>query len=81
MFLRREYRNRAIGLIAAYAVLITGVVTSEAFDRTPTKGASTTAVRTIDAPMHATEAALDRSKTKRADDCTSALCVRSEIVC
>jgi hypothetical protein len=71
MFLRREYRNRAIGLLGAYAVLITGVVTSGAFELAPKKSA----------PMHATEAALDRSKTKRADDCSSALCVRSEIVC
>ena len=72
MFLRREYRNRAIGLIAAYAVLI---------DLAPAKSASTATVRTVSAPMHATEAALDRSKTKRANDCSSALCVRSEIVC
>jgi len=66
MFLRREYRDRAVGLIAAYAVLITGVVATEAFEP---------------APMHATEAALDRSKTKRADDCSSALQCRSDIVC
>lgn len=32
MFLRRDYRNRAIGLIAAYALLIAGIVFSGSFE-------------------------------------------------
>jgi hypothetical protein len=30
MFLRRDYRNQAIGLVAAFALLITGVIVTGA---------------------------------------------------
>jgi hypothetical protein len=81
MFLSREYRGRAIGLAVVYAVLITAVAASGAFDRAPAKSASTEAATTVPAPMRATEAAIDRSKTKKADDCESALQCRSDTVC
>jgi len=78
MLLSRKYRDRAIGLVAAYAVLVTGVVVSAEFDRSPAKR---TSLQTRVAPRDATNAVLDRSRTKRAVDCFSALECRSEIVC
>ena len=41
MFLRRKYRDRAIGLVGAYAVLITGVFASGALESPPEKGSPT----------------------------------------
>ena len=35
MFVKRDYRNRAIGLIAAYALLIAGIVYSGSFESAP----------------------------------------------
>ena len=70
MFLGRRYRDRAVGLIGAYAVLIGGIVFSGAQDSAPAKSA-----------MHATEAALERTKTRRAEDRSTALEDRADIVC
>lgn len=80
MFLSRKYRDRAVGLIAAYSLLIGGVVASAEFERAPVKSAQETA-STMSAQMRATEASLDRAKTRKPDDCASALQCRSEIVC
>jgi hypothetical protein len=35
MFLREDYRDRAIGLIGAFAVLITGVIATNALTAAP----------------------------------------------
>jgi hypothetical protein len=70
MLLRPEYRDRAVGLIGAYAVLIAGIVLSGALESVPAKSA-----------MRATEAALDRAKTARTEDCSTALQCRPEIIC
>jgi hypothetical protein len=70
MFVSREIRNRAAGLIAAYAVVIAGIALSGALKPAPEKTA-----------MNATEAALERAKTRRADPCSSALQDRSDSVC
>lgn len=81
MLLSRKYRDRAVGLVGAFVFLITGVFASGAVDLTPAKGASTEVASNAVVPLHATEASLDRSKTKKADDCLSALECRSEIFC
>jgi len=81
MLLSRKYRDRAVGLVGAFAFLITGVFASGAVDLAPAKGASSAAASNAAAPMHATEASLDRSKTKKAADCQSALECRSEFFC
>ena len=65
MFLRRDYRNRAIGLIGAYALLLAGIVASGTFD----------------APRAGVRAIVEHPETKRADDCSSALEDRRETVC
>ena len=67
---RREYRDRAVGLVGAYAVLIAGIAFSGALDPAPEKHA-----------MKPTEAALDRAKTKKAHDCSYALDCRSDTFC
>ena len=69
MFLRRNWRNRAIGLIGAYAVLIAGIAASGAFElpRLPARAT--------------VEHAPENPETKRADDCSSALEDRRETVC
>jgi hypothetical protein len=72
MLLRRRYRDRAIGLVGAYAVLIGGVIASGSFERAPEVGA-----RKL--PLHATEAALDPRKTEK--DREDGLERRSGIVC
>jgi hypothetical protein len=69
MFLRREYRNRAVGLVAAYAVLIAGIVVSGALDPAPANSA-----------MRATEAAMGGEKTRQGD-CSFALECRPDSVC
>jgi hypothetical protein len=70
MFVSRENRNRAAGLIAAYAVVIAGIALSGALKPAPAK-----------TELHTTEAALERAKTRRADECSSALQERSDSVC
>ena len=70
MFVSREIRNRAAGLIAAYAVVIAGIALTGALKPAPAKTATQT-----------TEATLERAKTKRADECSSALQDRSDSVC
>ena len=70
MFLSREYRSRAVGVAAAYAVLVAGIVLTAALDSSPAKGAT-----------QATIVAPERREIKRLDDCASSLEDRSEIVC
>jgi hypothetical protein len=59
MFLRRKYRDRMIGLIGAYALLVTGIVFTGSFD----------------------SAIVERPKTEKADEHSSALRERSDSVC
>jgi hypothetical protein len=70
MLLRRECRDRAVGLIGAYAVLLAGVVFSGALDPPPAKS---------DLPSR--EASLEPAKSKGTDVCTSALECRSGTFC
>ena len=72
MLLSRGYRDRAVGLMGAFAFLITGVFASGAVDLGPAKVATN---------LRPTEAALDRSKTSRERDCASSLECRPEMVC
>lgn len=81
MLLSRKYRDRAVGLVGAFAFLITGVFASGAVDLAPAKGASSAAASNAAAPMHATEASLDRGKTRKAGEYRTALETRPEIVC
>ena len=66
MFLGRKSRDRMIGLVGAYAVLIAGVVYTGSIDSAPAVAAPT-------------EAATDQRKAERADACS--LQHRSDIVC
>ena len=68
MFLKRQYRDRMIGLVGAYAVLIAGVVYTGAIDSSP---AQTSPVET----------APDRRRAERPDDGLSSRPQRSDIVC
>jgi hypothetical protein len=70
MFLWRKYRDRMIGLIGAYVVLITGVYTSGAMDDPPQASAPAESVNLT-----------NRTKTRKADECSSALLERSDSVC
>jgi hypothetical protein len=68
MFLRRKSRDRVIGLMGAYAVLITGVIYTRSIDSAPVA-------------MPPAEAAPDRPRPTRADDGLSSRQQRSDIVC
>ena len=68
MFLRRKSRDRVVGLIGAYAVLITGVIYTRSIDSAPA----------VASPV---EVAPDVRKAERSDDCLSSRYQRSEIVC
>ena len=68
MFLRRTSRDRVIGLMGAYAVLITGVIYTRSIDSAPV------AVPPV-------EAAPDRPHPTRVDDGLSSRQQRSDIVC
>ena len=70
MLLRRECRDRAVGLIGAYAVLIAGIAFSGALKPTPAKSA-----------MRATEATLESAKRRSADHCSFALRCRPDTFC
>jgi hypothetical protein len=72
MLLSRRYRDRAVGLVGAFGLLVAGVFASGSVDLRPAK---------VETNLHATEAALDHSKTRKERDCTSALECRPEIVC
>lgn len=70
MFLNREYRGRAIGLAAAYAVLVAGIVFTRTLDLAPASRASMVTSPTIDRPQ-----------TTRAEDFASAPRVCTDTVC
>lgn len=59
MFLKSDYRDRAIGLIAAFAVLITGAIATGAITPVPRKA--------IDAERRSGPL-IDHADAKRADD-------------
>jgi hypothetical protein len=67
MFLGRKSRDRLIGLVGAYAVLIAGVVYTGAIDSAPA------VVSPVEAP--------DRRRAERPDDGLSSRHQRSDIVC
>ena len=68
MFLRRASRDRVIGLMGAYAVLIAGVIYTGAIDSAPVK-------------IVPSDAAPDRRSAEQPDDGLSSRQQRSEIVC
>jgi hypothetical protein len=68
MFLRRKSRDRVIGLMGAYAVLIAGVIYTGAIDSAPAASA----------PF---DVAPDHRKAEQADDGLSSRQQRSDIVC
>jgi hypothetical protein len=70
MFLWRKYRDRMIGLIGAYVVLITGVLASGSLDDPPEMSAPAEAVQLTSRP-----------EPRKADECSSALLARSDSVC
>ena len=70
MFLWRKYRDRMIGLIGAYVVLITGVFASGAMDDPPQTSAPAESVNLT-----------NRTEIRKADECSSALLERSDSVC
>jgi hypothetical protein len=70
MFVSRKYRDRAVGLIAAYILLIAGVVANGAFN-----------ARAGSPPPRVTEAAPDRPNTRQADDFSSSHHCYADVVC
>jgi hypothetical protein len=72
MLLSRRYRDRAVGLVGAFGLLIAGVFASGSVELRPAAVATN---------LHATEAALDRAKTRKERNCASALECRPEVVC
>ena len=68
MFLGQKSRDRLIGLVGAYAVLIAGVVYTGAIDSAP-------------AAAPPVEAAPDRRSADRPDDSLSSRHQRADIVC
>ena len=76
MYLRANYRNRAIGLLGALAVLILGVWATGAITST-VEASHTEAVHAVTQPA----AAPAGRAARRADDCASALQCRCDVVC
>jgi hypothetical protein len=70
MFVSREIRNRAAGLIAAYAVVIAGIALNGALKRAPEETA-----------MNEIEMAREGAKSKAVDECSPGLEGRTDTVC
>lgn len=62
MFVRKEYRARAVGVLAAYAVLIVGVVATNAMDLAPAQPSEGT-LSAAYAPDECAQTLRDRSDT------------------
>jgi hypothetical protein len=71
MFLKSDYRDRGIGLIAAFAVLITGAISTGAITPAP--------VKAIDALPRTSP--LGGPEAKTADDCSSGLRCKCDTYC
>jgi len=67
MFLRQKSRDRVIGLVGAYAVLIAGVIYTRSIDSAPVQVSP--------------EVAPDRRSADQADDGLSSRQQRADIVC
>jgi len=77
MFLERCYENRAIGLVAAFVVLITGAIATGAI---ATGTMAPAPVKAIDAAPRSRSQTL-YPEARRADDCSSGLQCKCDTYC
>ena len=68
MFLWRKYRDRAIGLIGAYALLVAAIIWSGSLDPAPPA-------------QQAAKPAVDRAESMMVEDCSYLLQGRSDTAC